>query len=265
MPANTVLEAALRAADAGWPTFRLGYKQKIPLQGSRGFLDATIDKDILTDWFKNRNLNIGLATGGKERIVVLDIDNGHGGSESLHTLVRSFGELPEAPIVQTGNGFHVYLKMPGGTDIPPSAGKVGVGLDIRGVGGYVVYPPSVHPNESVYEWTSGEGQELPLAPQWLVELATDHNNQPAYTAVSEGVVIPMGQRNQAAASVAGYFRRFGLSSDQILSQLRALPFENPLTDTELRAISESISRYPKEHDFSGSQYKVDITKLEQEM
>lgn len=265
MSANAVLEAALCAAESGWPTFRLGYKQKIPLPGSKGFLDATTDKDTLTAWFKNRNLNVGLATGGKERIVVLDVDNSHGGRESLHVLVRAFGELPETPTVQTGNGFHVYLRMPATVDIPPSAGKVGTGLDIRGVGGYVVYPPSIHPNGTVYEWTSEDGQELAPAPQWLVDLATDHQKQPSYPAVAGGIVIPMGQRNQAAASVAGYFRRFGFSADQILSQLRALPFESSLTDAELKTIAESISRYPKEYDFSGSQYEVDITELEQEM
>ena len=265
MPANAVLEAALRAAEAGWPTFRLGYRQKIPLPGSRGFLDATTDKDTLTTWFKDRNLNIGLATGGEKRIVVLDVDDNHGGRDSLRALVRAFGELPETPTVQTGNGLHVYLRMPDNVDIPPSAGKVGIGLDVRGVGGYVVYPPSIHPNGTVYEWTSEEGQELALAPQWLVVRGIDHHKQPSYPAVAGGVVIPLGQRNQAAASVAGYFRRFGFSVDQILSQLRALPFESPLADAELKTIAESIGRYPKEHDFSGSQYGLDITKLEQEM
>jgi hypothetical protein len=46
-------------------------------------------------------------------------------------------------IVSTGNGRHIYYRHPGGT-VKNSAGQLGVGLDVRADGGYVVAAPSRH-------------------------------------------------------------------------------------------------------------------------
>ena len=265
---NERLQAALDAAARGWPTFRLGYRQKIPLPHTRGFLDATTDIDTLVEWFGDEkhdySFNIGFSTGGSSGIVVVDID-GEAGAESIEFLQQEGGVLPVTAAVSTGKGKHLYFKMPDHVDIPPSAGKVGLGIDIRGTGSYVVYPPSVHPNGEVYKWDSV--QEVADAPQWLVDRDTQKNNE---TKVSiqvgtNGALIPNGMRNQTATRIAGYFRRFGFNQNQIFKQLSSLPFEIPMTPQELQVIAWSVSRYAKEHDFSGSEYNIDITQFDKEM
>ncbi len=60
--------------------------------------------------------------------------------------------VPLTPRCETGSGMHYYFKHPGG-EVRNSAGRLGPGLDIRADGGYVVAPPSRHPNGRTYGGT----------------------------------------------------------------------------------------------------------------
>lgn len=44
------------------------------------------------------------------------------------------------------------------------------GLDFRGVNGYIVAPPSVHPNGHRYAWARPYDLPIPDAPDWLTAL-----------------------------------------------------------------------------------------------
>ena len=261
---ETTLEAALNAASRGWPTFRLGYKQKIPLPGSKGFHDATTDEGTLRDWFTGTQFNIGLATGGDSHLLVLDIDEDKDGYDSINALQEKHGALPETMTVYTGKGRHHYFKMPAHVDIHPSAGKVGIGIDIRGTGGYVVYPPSLHPNGNYYKWNECI-ETIADTPAWLIALTNASTPSFQVAQTITGNYIPQGQRNAAAISIAGFFRKYGFEYEQIAAQLRVLPFENPMTEAEIRTVAGSATRYEKERDFSGSTYNYDVTNLEKEL
>jgi hypothetical protein len=103
-------------------------------------------------------------TGAISGIVVLDLD-GEEGEASLNSL----GHLPVTPKVRTGRGHHLYFKHPG-TFVGNPVNTM-PGLDVRGDGGYVVAPPSIHPDGSVYEWAL-HPSEVPFAelPNRLIEL-----------------------------------------------------------------------------------------------
>jgi len=115
-----------------------------------GFKVATTDpKQIRAWWTKWPDANIGIATGAVSGIVVIDID-GPGGLAMLKQLESELGPLPSTPTVKTARGWHRYFKSPAsGPAIPCSAGD---GLDVRGDGGYVVAPPSLHASGHVYKW-----------------------------------------------------------------------------------------------------------------
>src|SRR5262249_11223331 len=105
---------------------------------------------------------------------LLDVDPRKGGDASLATLQQQHGALPATLTARTpSGGRHLYFA---GPDVSNSAGKVGVGLDIKSRAGYVVAPPSVtidvpgKQHAGRYEW---ENAAVPpaRAPQWLVDLA----------------------------------------------------------------------------------------------
>jgi hypothetical protein len=110
--------------------------------------DATSDESRVAElWGGSRgfpNDGIGVVTGAKSNIWVLDVDPRAGGLETLRALEQQHGELPKTITVRTGSGgLHVYFKYPG-PNYRNTAGALGEGLDTRGDGGYVVGPGSIH-------------------------------------------------------------------------------------------------------------------------
>lgn len=116
---------------------------------------ATTDVDQIRAWFRRwPNANIGIATGVESGVYVLDVDHQHGGLESLE-LLRQEIDLPATMTAKSGSGgLHLYYRYPIGETLPNSASKLGPGLDIRGEGGFIVAPPSMHACGERYEWVN---------------------------------------------------------------------------------------------------------------
>ena len=71
----------------------------------RGLKDGTTDPDIIHRWFaKEPQANIGIITGAISGIVVVDIDDRHGGNRSLERLEKAHGSLPPTVEALTGGG-----------------------------------------------------------------------------------------------------------------------------------------------------------------
>jgi putative DNA primase/helicase len=165
----SMLESALQYAARKWGVFPLHSVQNGQCSCGRdcgknagkhprvkgGFKAATTDPRQIEEWWcKWPGANIGIATGSKSELVVIDID-GANGLATLQSLVAQHGVLPRTAIVKTARGWHLYFAMPAtGTPIPCSTGG---GLDVRGDGGYVVAPPSRHASGHVYQWCEHVG------------------------------------------------------------------------------------------------------------
>lgn len=140
---------------------------------AHGFKDATIDPDLIRSWWRNNpNYNIGIACG-TSGLAVIDIDPRNGGEESLVQLAREHGPLPVTPISLTGGGgTHYLFKAPKGVKLSP---KLAEGIDLKAEGGYIIAPPSVHPDTGrQYLWDAGaHPDDIPLAelPAWIAGLA----------------------------------------------------------------------------------------------
>jgi hypothetical protein len=155
-----MLAAALEYAEHGAPVFPL--RGKLPalpkVQGGRGLHDATTDPAVVRRmWNRYPEANVGVRTGAREQggpdWSVLDVD-GHGGRESLR-LIEQAGRLPRRTAVSvTGSGgLHIVYRHRDGLGLRNSQSVLGAGLDVRGDGGYIVAPPSVHPaTGALYEW-----------------------------------------------------------------------------------------------------------------
>ena len=78
-----------------------------------GSLSPTNDIEVINQiWNKYPNANIGLLTGTKSKIVVIDIDYRHDGENSLSKFEQNYGKLPPTAKVETGNGCHYYFLSP---------------------------------------------------------------------------------------------------------------------------------------------------------
>jgi hypothetical protein len=150
--------AALELAAMGYHVFPCRSRTKVPLT-ARGFKDATTDENQIREWWgRHPDANVAIACGESE-IVVLDID-AKGGADPREIipelglddyLIVWTGEAPE-PCEKYPNslagarGAHVYF-----------AGQVATtktsmeGVEVRGVGSYVMAPPSVHESGVPYE------------------------------------------------------------------------------------------------------------------
>lgn len=183
-PDSRQLRAALAYAQRfGFPVFPCRPRAKEPLT-QHGFKEATRDPAQIRAWWKHwPTANVGLPTGVISEILVFDIDPRHDGHQSLVRLVEKYGELTITPTVLTGgDGRHYYFRANEEAQIRNSAGALGPGLDVRGEGGYVIAPPSVHPSGQRYRWEPGSRiDELELAPlpSWLSNLLVRPHIGPA--------------------------------------------------------------------------------------
>jgi Bifunctional DNA primase/polymerase, N-terminal len=164
-------DAAIRYAERGWHVFPVKRRGKRPVI-EHGFLEATTDRATISTWWASHpDANVGIRTGNASSLVVVDVD-GEVGMHSIKTLIAEHGCFP-AVWVRTGSGgWHAYFAHPG-IEVRNSTGKLGAGLDVRGDGGYVVAPPSVHPCGGTYQWHTGLPEQFAPLPGWVVDrLAT---------------------------------------------------------------------------------------------
>ncbi len=98
----------------------------------------------LINWFKDTENNIGIVTGKISNIVAVDFDS----VESLE--IAEQHSFPDTSIVKTKNGFHYYYRYVDG--VGNKHKFRGHKIDLRGEGGQVVAPPSIHPSGKKYEW-----------------------------------------------------------------------------------------------------------------
>src|SRR6185369_7491526 len=109
-------------------------------------LEATHDLAKVRAWWRRTpQANIGIATGEISGFWVLDVD-GEGAEAALAALEAQHGALPVTVQQVTGRGRHICFAWdPAGPEMRNRSKVGGADIDVRGNGGYIVAPPSVHP------------------------------------------------------------------------------------------------------------------------
>ncbi|TWS20636.1 bifunctional DNA primase/polymerase [Tsukamurella asaccharolytica] len=147
--------------------FRCKPGSKVPA-GGRGHLDATTDDEQIQRWWPaGADWNIGGRPPAD--IVVLDIDTveGHGVDGMANLLDLAAGRpIPwhSVTAMSPTGSLHLWVEHPG-----PYRGRLCDGVDIKGHGGYVVLPPSVHPNGGRYAWISSPEAYIEQPAEWLAD------------------------------------------------------------------------------------------------
>lgn len=242
---NELLRAALRYAKRGWAVFPLNGKK--PFERG-GFHLATTDRAQIKKWWRKwPDANIGIACNSQHGPIVVDIDGPSG-----HVL-REQLNLPATREAQSRKGrAHLYYDpLTDGTPVArmirPLKGKDGkkIELDLLGDGGYVIAPPSVHPDTGrKYKWTTT--LRLVPMPEEILQLVRKAK-QARTGAEPLPKVIGSGERNSLLTSLAGSMRRRAAGYEAILAALReenAARVVPPLEDKELQEITKHVTKYP---------------------
>ena len=253
---STVASAALDYLARGWSVIPVRRNDKRPIIRWQEYQGRRASMEEAAVWFRRwPEANLAIVTGAVSALVVLDIDPAHGGAQSLERWQARHGVLPPTVEALTGGGGrHLYFSHPGAA----CPNRVGLwpGLDLRGDGGYVVAPPSVHPSARPYRWREGhEPGRVPLAlfpPALLDEgsaLRPGHTLAHWRQLLREGV--REGERNSTIASLSGHLLWHGVDPQvvaelmQCWNRVRCRP---PLSDEEVDRTVESIARL---HQLSG--------------
>ena len=145
-----------------------------------GFKDSSTDTSQINAWWdRNPQYNVAIRTGKESGIFVVDVDDkpekGKYGSNTLALLEEEYGELPVTIYQNTGGGGSQYFfRYPENVNYIPSRNDhLGNGVDIKADGGYIIAPPSIHPDTGkAYEWEMSStpwDQEIADPPEWLLE------------------------------------------------------------------------------------------------
>jgi hypothetical protein len=249
---SSTLRAALDYLARGWSVLPIEPRGKRPLVPWLALQTRHADEAEIRAWFERHpDANVGIVTGAISGMVVVDIDPRHGGAASLADLELEHGALPvTAEVITGGGGRHLYYAHPGGT-VP---NKVGLrsGIDVRGDGGCVVTPPSLHPSGRRYRWAAARNPDrvaLAPLPAWLRAALLQpppRGTHPVqhWRELVQQRVAP-GARNNTLASLAGHLLHRGIDPEVCVTLLLAWNRQHcrpPLADDEVAGIVASIQR-----------------------
>lgn len=252
----------------GWSVIPVKPGDKRPLIPSWSEYQTRCPKiaEVTSWWTEHPDANIAVLTGRASGLVVLDLD---GKPEGDITSFLDQHKLPSDTVVaQTGKGYHVFCKHPGG--VIQNGVRIGriddIPVDVRGDGGYVVAPPSLHASGARYEWVKSPEKHT-LAPFGDQIRALIHRSVDAQKHRGETVAellaanneieemmrgVGEGGRNHAAAKIAGFWLK--VTKGDEMAALAALRVWNrlnspPLSDGELRRTFASIlERERRQHE-----------------
>jgi hypothetical protein len=199
-PDRSLLDAALGYAQRGWLVLPLQERGKAP-DGRlvpHGLKDASRDPARIRSWWRaSPGANVGLRTGTTLDVVDLD---------GPRSLLEDHGTFRPGAVVATGRGWHYYFAASG----LPNRTALVPGVDVRGVGGYVVAPPSLHPSGTRYCFVdpgTGVPSQLPprgalsMPPRWLAELCRRTGPERANT--DDPIPLRLDASAYARAALAG--------------------------------------------------------------
>lgn len=246
------LNAALSYLKRGWAVIPAAVRGKRPIVRWQAYQDGLPSEKAVRTWFTRwPNANLSVVTGINSGIVVLDVDPKHDGEKSLAALEARHGPLPKTVTAITGSGGrHFYFSHPGYA-VRNRAG-LAPGLDIRGDGGVIIVPPSVHPTGHPYRWRDGlSPDECPLAslPIWLLEPRFSGDGPLGHpVAYWRGLVkdgVGEGRRNATIASFTGHLLWHEVDPDVIMELMLAwnrTRCRPPLDDEEVIRTVRSIEK-----------------------
>ena len=210
------LQEALAYRRRGFSVIPIKPKDKKPLIAWEAYQKEPAEEATIKHWFESwPTANIGLVTGAVSDCIVVDLDS-EDAKNKLKSLLGDY-DHSAVPRSRTGKGWQLFFKHPG-VSIPNRAGVL-PNVDIRADGGYVVVPPSIHPNGKEYKWEVSFNGHLPKLPDELFKLISAHsgNTESGYRERFDTAKalagVPKGQRDEAIFKLASKLRQADVPSE----------------------------------------------------
>ena len=227
-----MLEQALRCHALGFSIILVG-RDKKPLIQWKQYQTERATPEQIKVWFEQfPTTNIGCATGAISGVIVIDVEKG-----------GSIDGFPKTVTAKTGGGgWHLYYKYPNRT-IKNSTRKLAELTDVRGDGGYVVLPPSIHASGNAYEWITPPEDGFTDIPEDLLQRLTESNPNKL-----DSVKVMEGMRNDTATKYIGKVLHhlpmdlWDSAGWAALKEWNAIEATPPLNEGELSLIFSSISQ-----------------------
>ncbi len=142
----TLLEAALKYNELGMSVIPIGNDKKPYIKWKDYQSKRATPKSINSWWKKWPDAKVGIVTGKISNLVSLDFDT----PEALDAYEATIDDLSGIMHFKTGRGYQYIFRWTAYGE----GNKAGImpNVDIRGEGGYIVAPPSIHSNGQVYTW-----------------------------------------------------------------------------------------------------------------
>ena len=214
------LAAALDLAAVGVPVFTAGPDKRPLLGGWQA--KASIEPEQIRKWWLDHPDALPAIPVGRVGLIVIDCDRHPGGNDGIKAFNRlasaNGGKLVNVPMTKTARGgAHLFFKQPQGKALGNGRGELPDGIDVRGVGGFVIAPGAVLPDGKRWQAVNGrpllaeafKDGTIPELPQWLADIIrpnrkpnSDALGEYARTAFSKTVEATDGSRGQAYAAAA---------------------------------------------------------------
>lgn len=273
---RTFKEYALAYWDAGWSIFPLTPGEKTPhfdllkraghvTRDGAGSWAPFALKHITREqtaafWDQDPNANIGVACGRTSGITVIDIDVKNIPPEDFHDPEEiRFKVAPLTLTSFTGSGgMHLFCQYAAG--IQNTTKRVHPQIDIKNDGGYIVLPPSIHPDtglpyqfDQLTPWNTENVEALAPFPEELKQQVIKQEDDGVdWALVLRGVRQGIDGRNNMGAKLVGkllhaIFLEFDYDQQFlpfIWEFLRWWNIKNkpPMSERELEHIMKSITK-----------------------
>ena len=261
-------DAALKYTQSGFTIIPLKPRKKEPPIKWKRYQKRKPTRQEVNDWWaKWPDANIALLTGKINNFIAFDED-----SPEAEKFIKKKGGFPPGPQSITKKGRHYLFKHPGFL-VHQDVNKK-LTLDVRGDGGYIVAPPSIHPDGAQYSWAPGLSIfeiDPPEMRPWQIEYLKEYcgdegdgsrNIEGWHEEVIQGV--EKGSRNDTAARLAGRYIEKGLSDEEVISILLSWNKKNrpPLPQNEIIQGVKSIREKDTKRDKKKSRPDKEISPFD---
>ena len=237
---QSMLEAATAYVLKGYSVIPVGRNKQPLLKSWKEFQERRPELEEVEAWWKEwPDANIAICTGAVSGLVIIDIDKDLTPKEVLVDFLGSI-ESGLTMIAKTSKGWHLYFKHPG-FEIGNSV-RFAEFMDVRGDGGYVVAPPSIH--SSGFPYTLIEDRDPAPMTTKLLAMIRAGSMQTPKALLNDGPIIE-GGRTDAMTRLAGRMLKRGMPLDDIyawllgVNQLRCRP---PLPESKVKETLEGIAK-----------------------